>query len=153
MMSLQEMFVASRGAPVVIDGKRIVQMDRLPIRRAMVTISADATLTNQGIALKTNKGGVRLSNGVSVSLLHTWFDSGLPLSVSHFVECQDGELRVWNIYRTKHPGGSITEDAWTGNAGMLVENVSPTRRRYLCSPGYANGFDPHLAVLVGWEEI
>ena len=129
-------------------------MDRLAVRRARVTISAAAVREGQGLALKAPpNGAIRLTDGRDVRLLHVWFDQGLPLCVTHEVDCKDGELRVWNIYRTRHPNGTVTEDAWTGNAGMTIVGSTENWRRYSCSPGTADHFDPQLEVLIEWETI
>jgi hypothetical protein len=148
MNSLQERFVESRGAPVLVDGKEIVQMDRIRADRGTVRVSAKAVCAGQGIALKAPTGSITLSNGRGIPLLHIWFDPGLPLNATHAFDCRDGELRVWNIFRTIHPNGVVTEDAWTGNAGMLIVNKQPLYRRYRCSPGTAVDFDPQLDVTV-----
>ena len=150
MVALQDLFLRTRGDPLQIDGSVVVQMDRLQIRKARVTVSAARAFDGQGIALKTPNGHIKLGDGREVPLLHIWFDKGLPLTASHDVDCK-GELRVWNIYRTGHPGGAVTEDAWTGNAGMIMTDESLSRRRYLCSAGTARTFDPQLDVTIQWE--
>ncbi len=148
MTTLQERFVETRGAPLFLNGVEIAQMDRIRVRRARVRIVANAASDGQGIALKASSGSIKLSDGRDVPLLHIWFDPGLPSEVVHEVDCREGELRVWNIYRTVHPNGTATEDAWTGNAGMVISEKLPTRRRYLCSPGTAAGFEPQLDVVL-----
>jgi hypothetical protein len=140
--TLQEWFVETRGAPLNLNGMEVVQMDRLPVRRGTVRVTADTARADQGIALKAQSGAIHLSDGKQVPLVHIWFDPGLPLEAVHEVECNDGELRVWNVYRTVHPDGTVTVDAWTGNAGMVVSEKLPRRRRYLCSPGSARIFEP-----------
>ncbi len=148
MNTLQERFVESRGAPVVVDGEEVVQMDRIRADRGTVRVTAKVACAGQGIALKAPTGSITLSDGRGVPLLHIWFDPGLPLIAAHDFDCRDGELRVWNISRTVHPNGVATEDAWTGNAGMLIVQRQPLRRRYRCSPGTAVDFDPQLDVTV-----
>ena len=146
MKTLQEKFVETRGEPLHVDGVEVVQMDRIAVRRGMVSVCANSACAGQGIALKAPSGAIRLSDGQEVPLLHIWFDPGLPLTVIHEVDCPDGELRVWNIYRTVHPNGAVTEDRWTGNAGMARVDAQPRRRRYRCFPGTARSFKPQLDV-------
>jgi hypothetical protein len=153
MTTLQERFIESKGAPVNVDGMEVVQMDRIPMRHARLTISAATPRDGEGIAIKAPQGTIKLSDGREVPLLHIWFDAGLPSSATHEVDCRGGELRVWNIYRNTHPSGAITEDAWTGNAGMTVAQQAENRRLYRCSRGNTTQFDPSFEVLLGWEEV
>jgi hypothetical protein len=146
--TLQEQFLDSRGAPLLVNGVEIVQIDRIAVRRGKVRLVAKVAYEGQGIALKAPSGAIKLSDGREVSVLHIWFDPGLPLEVTHELDCPDGELRVWNIYRTVHPNGAVTEDAWTGNAGMVIAEKQPRRRHYRCSPGTAASFNPQLEVTI-----
>jgi hypothetical protein len=152
MKTLQEQFVETRGQPLHLDGVEVVQMDRIAVRHGVVSVSTNSACAGQGIALKAPSGAIRLSDGQAVPLLHIWFDPGLPLAVAHEVDCREGELRVWNIFRTVHPNGAITEDKWTGNAGMAIVDAQPRRRRYRCSPGTAESFNPQLHVTIEAEE-
>ncbi|MDZ7653984.1 MAG: hypothetical protein U5L03_16205 [Burkholderiaceae bacterium] len=152
MKTLQEQFVETRGAPLHVNGVQVVQMDRIAVRRGMVSVRASRACAGQGIALKAPSGAIWLSDGKAVPLLHVWFDPGLPLTVTHEVDCRDGELRVWNIFRTVHPNGAVTEDKWTGNAGMAIVDSQPSRRHYRCSPGTAESFNPQLEVTIEVSE-
>jgi hypothetical protein len=152
MKTLQEQFVETRGAPLHVDGVEVVQMDRIAVRHGTVSVRANSACAGQGIALKAPSGAITLSDGQTVPLLHIWFDPGLPLTVTHEVDCHDGELRVWNIFRTVHPNGAVTEDKWTGNAGMAIVYAQPRRRHYRCSPGTAASFKPQLEVTIEVEE-
>lgn len=152
MISLQELFLKSRGAPLLRDGKTIIQMDRVPIRSAVVIVRLLNGWENQGVALKAHSGSILLSDGSNSGLVHIWADNGLSQTVSHSVDCPTGELRVWNIYRTTHPDGSTTEDAWTGNAGMIVDILSDRSRRYRCSDGKGL-FDPSFIFELDWVDI
>lgn len=153
MITLQDRFVASHGAPLRVNGVDIVQMDRIHVRHGTVRVIAQAARAGQGIALKVPSGTITLSDGRETPVLHIWFDPGLPLDVTHVVNCRGGELRVWNIFRTVHPNGAVTEDAWTGNAGMAVVEREAHRRRYQCSPGSAASWEPQLDVIVEVAEV
>lgn len=153
MTSLQEEFLAAGGGPLRVDEVEVVQGDRIALRHATVHVSARKHVEGQGIALKAGSGRIKLSDGRAVRLVHIWFDGGLPLTVSHEVECKDGELRVWNVYRVTHSTGLTTEESWTGNAGMVITEKLPSRRHYLCSPGTASRFDPQLEVVIEVDEI
>jgi len=116
-MSLQEKFMQVRGAPISVGSLTVNQLDRLPIQHALVTIKFMSDHHGNGVALKSAKGGIVLTDGRKVGLLYIWNDTSLPQETKHIVDCPDGELKVWNIYRVHHANGQVTEDSWTGNAG------------------------------------
>ena len=91
----------------------------------------------QGFDLKLD-GWLRLEKGEEVSLLRTWNDPRYVPFVEYSFRSNDGRLWVWNVYKAKYPGGQVVEEKWTGNAGMLVEVISPTDRIYHCSHGMAH---------------
>ena len=152
MRTLQELFIESKGHPLTVDGTRVVQMDRWPCVRGRIILTASAARPDEGVSLKATNGSILLSEGPGVPLLRVWFEPGLPLTEKHFIECDDGELLVWNIYRTKHSRGAITEDAWTGNAGMIVSIVGPNKRLYRCSRNLGP-FDPSFEFSIEWEPV
>jgi hypothetical protein len=84
------------------------------------------------------KGWVELGDGKRVRRLRTWNDPRLPSTVAYPFHSKDGFIWVWNVYKMKYPGGQVVEERWTENAGMWVEEVSPTERIYHCSHGRAS---------------
>jgi hypothetical protein len=84
------------------------------------------------------EGWIQLATGERVSLLRTWNDSRYEAAVEYPFHSRDGLLRVWNVYLMRYSGGQVIEEKWTENAGMWVQEVSPTERLYHCSPGMAN---------------
>ena len=140
--SLQQMFIESNGCPVMVGQYRVMQGDRIPLESADVTIRFLGQPTGiHGVILKSAKGGISLSDGRVVKSLCVWDDPDLPREATHHVECPDGDLRVWNVYRIAHPTGEVTEDSWTGNAGMVLVCEDARLRRYKCSAG-PGPFDP-----------
>ncbi len=153
-MALQTDFLQTNGGPVMREGDSVVQMDRIPISTGLVRIAFQRGNAEQtcGLALESAKGAIYLSGGERVTLLHIWDEQELPRTVAYRVDCPDGELRVWNIYRTEHASGLVTEDAWTGNAGMIVTQVGKRRRQYRCSCGPGD-FDPsNQHVNIDWDD-
>jgi hypothetical protein len=142
MKSLQELFVESRGAAVIVNGCSVVQMLRVPMNRGRVTIRflGQPTTTN-GVVLKCAAGGIKLSDGRRVKSVKVWDDPNLPRDVVHEVECLDGELRIWNVYRVEHKNGVFSEDSWTGNSGMVIVHNESGVLRCCCSSGLG-AFDP-----------
>lgn len=130
-MSLAEKFSQAKGKPVVLDGNVVVQMDIIPIKEGIVSVQfVTANRTDVGLALKAKGGSIKLSDGKKVKLIHIWCDPRLPSVAEHAVCCPAGELRLWNIDRTYHKSGLVTEDSWAGNAGMIVKQRSEYSREY-----------------------
>lgn len=129
-MTLQELFVKNKGLPLKVGANLVIQMDRLPIKKGQVLIKFIDQDENWGIALKATKGSIVLAGGEQVKLLHIWSDSKNSAETNYRVDCHEGELRVWNIYKRKHANGEVTVDQWTGNSGMIVVNDAPTSRLY-----------------------
>jgi hypothetical protein len=143
MVALQTQFLASKSQPLRIGDHDVVQMDRIPIKEGVISvhfISKQGDIL-QGVALRVRTGGIVLSDGSTAMRVNIWDESGLPRLVQHKVQCPDGELRVWNIYKATADRDLTRADAWTNNAGMIVEEISNEMRRYHCSDGLGD-FDP-----------
>ena len=129
----------SRDQPLAIKwGGRLVRTvdvlsvpDAGVVRGEFLAVRGDP---EQGFDIKVN-GGIRLANGEKVELLRTWNDERFEPVVEYPYFSQDGYLRVWNVYKMRYRGGQVVEERWTENAGMWVEEVSPTDRIYHCSRG------------------
>lgn len=148
MKSFQQQFMESMGKPIQYNGKLVLQGDVLSIpESALVTISfaGEKAFQDNGLILKASGGRILLNDGRSVESLKIWDSDRFPRSVTYEVYAPNRELRVWNIYRITHRSGLITEDSWTGNAGMLVELRSNNVRRYRCSNSIG---EPTFAALV-----
>lgn len=154
--SLQYAFIKTRGRPVYRDGLTIIQLDRIPFRSSPVTIrllSPPRETPVQGVRLDAgNKGTIRLSDDSLTKILHIWHEHGLPIVLTHDVTCPSGELTVCNIYRIRHRGGFVTEDMWTGNAGLVVLESAPGCRRYGCSDGMGEFNPGDLEFELTWEQ-
>ena len=115
----------------------MVQMDRISLRRGVVAvhfISSPQSIL-QGVAFQSDKGAIKLSDGSGVKRVYIWHEMDLSPIIRHEVECPNRELKLWNVYKaTTNPDRTIA-DAWTNNAGMIVQEISKERRRYYCSDG------------------
>jgi len=142
MKTLQYAFIESKGAPLDVNGQVVQQIDKLKIREGLVVVKLISPLNgSQGVCLKAPGGGIVLSNGSTAEAVHIWNEGGLPSTIEHAVRCPTGELRIWNVYRIRHRNGTITEEAWTGNAGMVVTAIDGNTRTYECSDGTGD-FNP-----------
>jgi hypothetical protein len=152
--SLQYRFIESKGKPIDVEGQTVIQMDRVPIRAANVRIQflKRTGKVPNGITIKSQKGHILLSDGEKVKGVNIWDQKDLPREVEHAVLCPDGQLLVWNIYHAIANEPLTRGEAWTGNAGMIIEKVSANKRRYRCSDGIGD-FDPtDLVFELEWQE-
>jgi len=129
-------------------------MDRININQGIVNVRFLSRGGDhlQGVTLKSPKGYVRLSDGTGVGRVNIWDEPELPRFVKHQVFCPDGELRLWNIYKATSDPDHGQADAWTNNAGMLVDQLGKYARRYRCSDGIGE-FNPEDIVFeIEWQE-
>ena len=150
--SLQYAFIHSKGAPVKVGEALVIQCDSIAIRAGIVTVRLFGVANGtQGACLKTDKGHIELSDGSKTRKVNIWHEPSLPSLVQHKVECRTGKLKLWNIYRVHHPT-TVTEDQWTGNAGMVLISQTAESRKYKCSDG-VGPFDPSdFEFEVQWSE-
>lgn len=147
-MNLQELFARAPGKPVSIGGQTVVQLDRIPIQRGIVEVEFTSFIAGQGIQLAATKGKIWLSDGRTVRRVNILAHPSLPNTASHKVSCPEGELCVYNVYELRYTSGQPFYSMWSGNAGMIVEEVSPFVRAYRCSqgPGEFSPSDLHFAL-------
>lgn len=141
------------GQPVALAGLVVKQGDDIPLAAGQIIIRLGG-IDNQGhgVRLKARGGWIELSDGRRAEVVDTWRAPGLPDVITYTVSCPSGGLLLWNIYQVTHPNGEITEDMWTGNAGMTLLSARPNGRTYGCSPGGGGDFEPRrLIVEVEWR--
>jgi hypothetical protein len=150
--TLQDRFVETDGMPIKIGVWVVTQLSRIPISRGRINVQITSPPnSDQGICLKAKDGFIELPDGSQVERLHIWHEPGALASATYSVHCPHKELLVWNIYRVHHPTGETTEDHWTGNAGIVLVDDQPQRRRYVCSD-WRSPFDPTaIAFEVEWR--
>ncbi|WP_369952256.1 hypothetical protein [Ralstonia syzygii] len=139
--TLAEQFAANEGQPITIDGKVVVNMFRRPVKPGQVfdlRFVQGVGLPKQGLRIKVKDGTVFINNQ-EIKEAIVWKESA-PKQLS--IECRlkkkidTSELRIWNCWLDS---GGVTQ-AWTGNAGMIVEEVSDGVTLH-CSAG-SGDFDP-----------
>jgi hypothetical protein len=153
--TLQHLFIESQGKPVLLGDLVVKQGDRIPISSGRVTIRfLSGCDKDRGVRMKLSKGWIQLSDGKHAQTVYTWRTPGLPDEVSYNVSCPEGFLKICNIYRVHHADGLVTEEMWTGNAGIVVLSEQTNKKVYGCSPGGCGEFNPRdLVVELEWEEL
>jgi len=154
--SLQYRFVESRGAPLKVGDLTVVQMDRVIIpQHAIVEIEfvGDRLYADCAAVIAVPESGkIKLSDGSSARAVASWDQPGLPRRVAHAVDSPDGRLDVYHKYRVRHSASFTTEDSFTGNAGIVVSEISANTRLYECSTG-PGAFDKGALVFrLSWKQ-
>lgn len=133
-MNLSEKFAASHGQPQDVDGHAVVQMARIPCKkgdRLLLTMDRPTGKAGQGVRVKL-PGGAFIVNGETQSDVVLWAATAPEVVEVSIAKCKraGGEVRVWNCWRGPHD--QIM--AWTGNAGIVVEQEGDSWRLG-CSDG------------------
>jgi hypothetical protein len=143
-LSLQQLFLESRGGPIAFEGTSIVQLDRFEIESPCIVelrFLGEANPDEAAVFETDSPGILKLSDGSETRAVATWDDPALPRRIRYGFEPKGQPLLVSNRYRLFHRTDFVTEDRFTGNAGMIVESISARARRYACSNGLGS-FDP-----------
>jgi hypothetical protein len=151
--TLQELFIESEGRPVRVGEWLVRQLDVIPIKTGKLTIRfLKGDDESHGIRLKATDGWIEMSDGAHAKVVDTWRAPGLSDEISYRVHCPSGAIKVWNIYKNKHPDGTTTVDMWTGNSGLVVLADEVRKLTYGCSRNTGD-FDPRcLVVQIEWSE-
>jgi hypothetical protein len=151
MKELQTQFIDSKGEPVIIGNDKVTQIDVIPLKKGVLSVKFETKpLSNPvGIALKSNKGFIKLSDGRKEKLVYVWNISELPNEVKHEVFSPDNQIKIWNIYQIT-AGNPLRAEYWTNNAGMVVEVINDHERVYNCSDGIGAFDKTELKVRLNW---
>jgi len=132
-------------------------MDRLDLPESaeveIVFLSSRQPGGNAAVIAIEKPGSISLSNGTPATAIAIWDEPYLPTAVVHRIESAGRMLQVYNKYRTRHGPDFITEDSFTGNAGMIVTQTSPSRRRYECSNGPGPFSPDDLIFELSWKSL
>lgn len=129
--TLSGLFIENRGDPIEWEGRSVYQMwskdwnqelQKLVIRR----ISSDSTFT-QGLRVKLDRGEM-LVNGQILKDATLWSDTSPDLVRIDIVKTPK-VIKIWNTWL--YDGQTW---AWTGNAGMLIQEQG-CRVLLRCSDG------------------
>lgn len=156
-VSLQERFLRSKGQPQRVGNDEVVQIDRVALpNTALITLKflGDVPFAdNAAVIAITKPGKIFLPDGTTTTALQIWDEAALPRVVTYKVEASGQCLRVHNKYRTHHRSGLVTEDKFTGNAGMVVTQTAQNSKRYECSKGPGPFSKADLVFEISWEAV
>lgn len=134
-ISFEKSFIASKGKPIIFNGKEIFLIDRIQIeKKQQVKVEFIATNSEwrQGFVLKT-KGVFRIEGFHDIPKpLVFWEDESLRADESKITVISDSkELIVYNVWDV----GNGTMHYWHNGAAMEVV-VEGNVRNYYCNDGY-----------------
>ena len=134
MPSFENLFLKSKGQPVIYNGQIIQMVDRLKVtdgQRLKLTFESMNADWRQGICLTTDIGFV-VNNQTIKKATVVWFDTA-PQEVFLKVHTKNGECQVKNVWDT----GDGVMESWHNGAAMIVEEIV-SGRRYKCNDGQAD---------------
>lgn len=136
--NLHDYFLETGGQPFAYGSAEIVQTDRWFLEGPCVLevrFAGNPNFPNDAVRLSFQaRGKVQLSDGALVRVAEIHDDPALPRWSRHKVEPRGDHLLVYNAYKVVRNGEFFME-SWTGNAGLIVEQIAPDTRRYACSNG------------------
>ncbi|MEU0096502.1 hypothetical protein [Kribbella sp. NPDC006257] len=132
---LDELFRASKGAPIEVDGQTVRMSYEVPVGEgeAVGTVSVRGFKREpvQGICLEMKNGGTLEINDIRHSGFVFWMDTA-PSEIEFGITGVAGSgLRIWNCWRGKFGERA----AWLGSAGLICEPRDYNFYRVSCSDG------------------
>ena len=134
MVCFQDLFVKSKGQPIVYQGKTLVLGDDFPTEGAKqfrLFFEENNGSWRQGVALDV-KGGFKVNRQVIRRKIVLWQDTA-PQIVDFELMGKPVTIHVYNVWDT----GNGLMHSWHNGAAMIVEPV-PFGRRYRCNDGLAD---------------
>lgn len=112
-----------------------------------------APFPEMGLDVSAGEGGsIRLSRGSEVvHILRTWHSEVYEPVVEHQFETPTGQLDVWPVSRVRWKGGRTTDEVWTGNSGLRLDESSA--RSFLLSCSHASAPTPDFSRLKARLEL
>ena len=134
MPAFEDLFLKSKGQPVVYNGRTIQMVDRLTVangQRLKVTFEEVNADWRQGVCLTADVGFL-VNNQIVKKSVVLWKDTA-PREVLLKVQTKKGECQVKNVWDV----GDGVMHSWHNGAAMIVEQIA-SGRRYKCNDGRAD---------------
>ncbi len=126
---------ARRSKHILWNGEALWTCFEVPVLRAgrfRIAFLSEPRTPPQGVDVKAEGGRITMRNGEAYPVLRTWHDRCEDV-VEYPFESGSGLLKVWNVYSRTWRDGRVTEEKWTGNAGMRVDHEADGGWRFRCS--------------------
>lgn len=132
MAVFEEMFIESKGKPVIYAGKEICLVVGIPVTEGQVLrvyIETTNSEWRQGVLFWT-KGSMEV-NGVKIKNKTVLWQDTAPDEVTMKIMTKSGKCRVKNVW----DNGRCAMDSGVNGAAMIVEEL-PNGFRYRCNDGH-----------------
>lgn len=132
-MSFQELFMQSKGQPIIFNGKELKMVDRINLASnedaVKITFLRKDSEWRQGIVLQT-KGKFLVNNQKLPNRIVLWEDTATNI-VDIFINSKDKILIVYNVWDT----GDGTMHYWYNGGAMYVKE-DRNSKTYYCNDGW-----------------
>lgn len=131
MTTLAQRFIDGSGAPVELDGRIVIQMYRRivePKERFKLTFVRARSSPVQGACIKLKTGKIDIAEQLLAEPV-LWLDTAPPTVDFACANRKQSELRIWNCWRDDND----VMNAWTGNAGLIVDEQADGRVLLRCN--------------------
>ena len=139
MKNYEELFMESKGRPIIVNGEQLYSTDKIPVKHdfsiALRILSVDSEYP-QIIELSAGRNGSLLYNNQTEPKLSILADT-TPLNQDITISgtTDSGELLVWNAWIMKDHLGNDVKHSWRNCAAMKKEAIGNTIR-YSCNDGF-----------------
>jgi hypothetical protein len=139
-MNLSETFAQNHGRPVHVDGRLVHPIYKRAVRpddELRLTMVSAREPPLQGIRIKLETGQIHISGHEPLGDVVLWTNTA-PKSVVFRCQCKKpSELRLWNCWQDEQN----VMQAWTGNAGIVIEESAKGMVRLMCNSRHALTFE------------
>lgn len=131
--TLSARFQREQGKPIVYNGNIVQPIFKQELTEGVVGLSIERLVAlenpEQGVRIKVEKGEIELE-GRSYNEIILWGSTSPPIVKIKVISKGRSQLKIWNVWRTD---GLV--NAWVGNAGMTVREISNRYIKFECSDG------------------
>lgn len=135
MISFENLFIESKGQPIIYNGKELKMIDKIELSSNRITLKIQFISTDskwkQGIVFQT-KGEFEVNNEHISTKIILWEDTS-PKDLILQVKSRDKRLVVYNVWQTEDG----TTHYWHNGGAMYVKEIDSIRT-YNCNDGYAD---------------
>lgn len=134
---LEELFKENNWEPIEFNGQKVTMSYRIPVKSGQqfkISFLKSAEKVPQGIGVSVDrKKGIIKCNGQEIKHPVFWSKTAPEeFEFTCLTKEKEGTLGIWNIWES--PGHKSTE-AWTLNAGIIIEEIDPNTVILHCSCG------------------
>ncbi|WAC02720.1 hypothetical protein N7U66_03350 [Lacinutrix neustonica] len=148
-IDIEKLFIESKGAPIAINGKEIVGLDRFKMISKKMRFNLILLETNsqwkQGFVLKT-KGTFKIEGRPMIENVIVFWEDTMPQNIEVTVDSKDKTLLIYNVWDV----GDGVMHYWHNGAAIEVKQENENKRIYHCNDGYPDLDFNDLIFSISW---